>query len=172
MWYITTVFPVLEGFVVEFFLVAPDRLLLWDAPHDLNLLLPFAAQELERVGDDPGDFHVIAHVGVRMTKRPQIGNDDLHPVDPLLDVIQDLPEFRLAFVRNAVGLFAESEQSRGGKVQRVVDLVNNAGAHAPQGRDLFRLHQLQLGFLENSTEPFFIAAGSVVEPSNSSLSSK
>src|SRR5207247_2678640 len=46
------------------------------------------------------------------------------------------------------GFRAEGEESGGGEVERVVNLVNDAGAESAQGGQLFGLHQLGFGLLE------------------------
>ena len=56
--------------------------------------------------------------------------------------------FLLLFGGEIFALVAQGEQAGGGEVQRIVDFVDDARAHAAQRRQLFGLHQLRLGFLE------------------------
>ena len=63
--------------------------------------------------------------------------------------LQDLPDTPPAVrARRYLALVAQGVQAGGGEIQRVVDLVDDAGAHAAQRRQLLGLHQLGLGFLE------------------------
>ena len=47
-----------------------------------------------------------------------------------------------------LALVAQREQAGRGKVERVVDLVNDARAHPAQRGQFLGLHQLHFGFLE------------------------
>jgi uncharacterized protein (TIGR03435 family) len=67
-----------------------------------------------------------------MAERTEIGYDRFDPFDALLDIVQDLREFSLPIVRYAMALFPQGEQPRRRKIQRVVDLMDDACAQAPE----------------------------------------
>ena len=112
---------------------------------DVDFVLPFVAQETQRGGDDFGDLDLIQAVGVRMRKHAQIGNDVLHPADAVFHVFDNILEVGLLVRGDVFALLAQREQTGRGKIQRVVDFVDNAGAHHAQGGHFLLLHQLQLG---------------------------
>ncbi len=61
----------------------------------------------------------------------------LHPFDAFLDVIQDFLVFRLLLRRELFAFVAQGKKAGGGEVQRVVDFVDDARAHAAQRREFF-----------------------------------
>ena len=128
--------------------VGPDRLAFRELLLDLHRVPPFVAEEPQRGRDDLGHGHRVQLLGVGMREHAQIGNDGLHPLEPLLHVGEDLGIFALLFRGEVFALFAQREKPRRGEVQRVVDLVDDARAHAAERRQLFGLHQLHLVFLE------------------------
>ena len=83
--------------------VAPDGLIFGNAPNNLNLVLPFAAQKSEGVSDNLRHAHVVAVVDVRMAEGSQLRDNGLDPLDALLDVVQNLTEFRLPVAGKAPG---------------------------------------------------------------------
>ncbi len=83
-----------------------------------------------------------------MRERAQVGHDVAHTFEPLLDVVDDQIKLGALLRRNAFPLVAQREQSGQRIVQRVVDLMDDARAQTAKRGKFFRLHQLQLGFLD------------------------
>ena len=83
-----------------------------------------------------------------MREHAQIGNDVLDAFETVFDVFEDFFVFLLLPRGEVLPFFAEGEEAGGGEVQRVVDFVDNAGAHAAEGGELLRLNELRFRFFE------------------------
>ena len=93
-----------------------------------------------------------------MREHAEVGNDILDPADAVLDVFDDVFEFGLLVRSDVFAFFAQGVQAGGGEVQRIVDLVDDAGAHYAQGGHFLLLYQLRFGCFEffNGALQFYI----------------
>src|SRR6266403_4125378 len=83
-----------------------------------------------------------------MREHAQLRNDVLDALYPFFDVVKNLGVFSLLLGREILALVAKGEKAGRREVQRVIDFMNNTGAHATKGSEFFGLHQLRLGVLE------------------------
>ena len=83
--------------------------------------------------------------------RPEEGAEVAHnsgdPPDPLGDVAQRLLALFPLGARKLLTVTRHQVKTGVGKIQRVVDFVDDAGAHPAQRCHFLRLNQLQFGFL-------------------------
>ena len=115
---------------------------------DLNAVLPFIAEESQGQSRHLSHRDFILLLGVGMGEHPEIRDDGLHPLEAIFDIGEDFGVVGLLLGGEVPPFFSKGEQAGGGEIQGVINFVDDAGAHAAQGRKLFRLHQLQLIFFE------------------------
>ena len=70
----------------------------------------------------------------------------LHALDAFLDVVEDFLVFGALLRREVFAFVAQGEQAGGGEIQRIVDFVDDARAHAAQRGQFLGLHQLRSRF--------------------------
>ena len=133
---------------INLFLFAEDGLVFGQVLFDLHFVLPFIAQKSQRGGDTSATSTWSGCPVFGMREHAQIENDGLDAIDAFFDVLQNFGIFRLLLRGEKFAFVAQRIEAGRGKVQRIVDFVNDSGAHAAERRQLLGLHQLRFGFLE------------------------
>lgn len=80
---------------------------------------------------------------------PQIRDDGGDTIHAISDVDEDFIEGGGRFGRKVFALLAQNKNGRFNEVQRIVDLVNNAGAQAANGSKFFALGELGFGLFQS-----------------------
>ncbi len=132
----------------ELVLVGPDGLLVRQVAFHLHLVLDFRAQEPQRGSHHFRHLDLVPAFSVRMAEGAQTGDDGFHALEAVFDVAKDFEVVFPLLGREAGAFLSQREEAGGGKVQRIVDFMNDAGAQAAQGSHFFGLDKLSLGLAE------------------------
>ena len=83
-----------------------------------------------------------------MREHAQIRNNVLHAHNALFNVLQGFHVFLLLFLGEVLSFVTQGKQASGREVERIVNFVNDSGAHPAQRGEFFRLNQLRFGLFQ------------------------
>src|ERR1017187_10019261 len=133
----------------EMIAARPDRLARCQVQLQGNVfVLHFAGDETLRDVEDVGQGNLFGGLCAGMREGAEVGNDVFHALEAVLDVVEDGVGVGQQFRRQLAGFFAQDKQAGAGIVQRVEDVVHEAGAEPAERRHFFGLNELRLGFLD------------------------
>src|ERR1019366_8165794 len=127
----------------------PNLLLGRDVQFQGNIfILQATGNKAPGVIENGGQINGLRRLLAGMGEVAEALDDFLHAINPVLDVGENRVKFRAHFRGQIAAFFMEREQAGFGIVQRVENVVHEAGAEAAEGGQFFSLDELGLGLLD------------------------